>query len=157
MTWRLHGDWVGASGTRMTFDRGLGAVRLVEQGVGACSPCAAPPTPVRASPGRPIVIFACGGLCCACRAFPGATGGPGGQWRAAAPAGGDRRRRGRWWAALATCGGGGVGGGHGGGLKERGATSFDLMWRRLNFHARARAEWLCILCNNSPVINYSLA
>ncbi len=34
-----------------------------------------------ASPGRPIVIFACGGLRCVCRAFAGATGCPGGQWR----------------------------------------------------------------------------
>ncbi len=39
------------------------------------------------------------------------------------------------WAALATRGRG-VSGGHGGGTKERGATSFDLMRRRSNLHAR---------------------
>ncbi len=151
-----HGDWVGASGTRMTFDRGLGAVRLVEQGVGACSPCAAPPTPVRRRPWSSHRHLRVWWPVLRVSGVSGCNRGPWWPVAAAAPAGGDRRRRGRWWAALATCGGG-VGGGHGGGLKERGATSFDLMWRRLNFHARARAEWLCILCNNSPVINYSLA
>ncbi len=151
-----QGDWVSTSGTRMTFDGGLGAMRSVEHGVWACSPCVAPPTPVRGVPGsshrRLRVWVACAACVGRFRVQPGALVASGG----GSASGGDRRRRGRWWAALATCGGG-VGGGHGGGLKERGATSFDLMWRRLNFRARARKKWLRILCNILCTINSLLA
>ncbi len=101
-----HGDWVGASGTRRTFNGGLGAVQSVEHGVGVCSPCAAPPTSVCGVPWsshRHLRVWwpalRVSGVC-GCNRVP--------WWpvAVAAPAGVDRRRRGRRWAALATCGGG---------------------------------------------------
>ncbi len=69
---------------------------------------------------------------------------------------------GRWWKAPTRWRDGLAAarwarGGHGGGLKERGATSFDLMWRRLNFRARAHRKWLAILCNILCIINSLLA
>ncbi len=63
-----HGDWVGASGTRRTFNGGLGAVQSVEHGVGVCSPCAAPPH-VRLW--RPLVVPSSSSRVVACAACVG--------------------------------------------------------------------------------------
>ncbi len=77
-----QGDWVSTSGTRMTFDGGLGAMQSVEHGVWACSPCVAPPTPVRGIPGsshcRLRAVVACAACVGRFRVQPGALVASGG-------------------------------------------------------------------------------
>ncbi len=77
-----HGDWGGRQRHPENVQwgsRGRAVSRARCRGCAHLAPL--PPRPFVASPGCPIVIFACGGLRCVCRAFAGATGCPGGQWR----------------------------------------------------------------------------